>query len=79
MSHPFARLLRRFTRALFTLEPLPFDPPSCPRGRPSLLATLFAPEPLPMDLELPRRRARWLSWLFLPERVDRDPNRPPAD
>lgn len=40
---------------------------------------VFAFEHLPTDPERPRRRSRWLSWLFLPERIDRDPNRPGID
>lgn len=79
MSHPFASHLRRLLSLCFTLEPLPLEPAARERERRSLLAMVFAPEPLAMDPELPRRRARWLSWLFLPERVDRGPPPPPAD
>ncbi len=79
MSHPLAKLLGRHLRVLFAPEPLPADPAAPARARRGVLAMVFAPEPLPMEPELPRRRARWLAWLFLPERVDPDPQAPPAD
>jgi hypothetical protein len=55
------------------------EPTSPTPGKRSLLAVVFASEHLPMDPELPRRGTRWFSWLFLPERIDRDPNRPGID
>lgn len=84
MSHPLAKSLRRLARTVFGQETLPPpDPEPVGRGadggRPGLARLLFAPEPLPLDPELPRRRSRWLAWLFLPERLDRGPQRPPVD
>ena len=78
MSHPIASLLRQL-RTVFAAETLPLEPPSPARSKRSLLALLFASEHLPLDPELPRSGSRWLSWFFLPERIDRDPNRPGVD
>ena len=78
MSHPFLNALRQL-RTVFAPETLPMDPPSPARSKRSLLAVVFAFEHLPHGPERPRRRSRWLSWLFLPERIDRDPNRPGID
>jgi hypothetical protein len=62
--------LRRIV-AIETLPPAP--PPAPPRCEPrSLLHLLLAPEPLPLAPPRPRRRTRWLAWLFLPERLDRE-------
>lgn len=59
-------------RLVIARETLPPAPPAPPLAmRPSLLALLFAPEPLPEDPSLPARpRGRWLAWLFAPERLD---------
>jgi hypothetical protein len=78
MSHPIAKVLRQL-RTVFAAETLPMEQPSPARGRRSLLAVVFSPEQLPMDPELPRRGSRWLSWLFVPERIDRGPDRPGLD
>jgi hypothetical protein len=78
MSHPIANVLRQL-RTVFTAETLPMEQPSPARTRRSLLAVVFSPEQLPMDPELPRRGSRWLSWLFVPERIDRGPDRPGLD
>ena len=79
MSHPVANLLRQLRTVLFTLEPLPMEQAETTHDRRSLLALVFAREHLPTEPEGPRRRSRWLSWLFLPERVDRDQSRTPVD
>ena len=78
MSHPIANLLRQLL-TVFAAEALPREQPSPGPSRRSLLAVVFAPERLPVDPELPRRSSRWLSWLFLPERIDRGPDRPGLD
>jgi len=78
MSHPILNVLRQL-RTVFAWETLPMDPPSPAPGNRSLLAVVFASEHLPTDPELPRRGTQWLSRLFLPERIDRDPNRPGVD
>jgi len=63
-------------RLLLAPEDLP--PPMAPLPRregKGLLALLFAPEPLPpgdLAREGPRRRGRWLEWLFAPEKLDKD-------
>jgi hypothetical protein len=71
---PGARRRTSLGRLIFAREPLAFEPERVARtGRAGLLALLFAPEPLPRDpVHPPRRHARWLAWLFLPERLDRD-------
>ena len=78
MSHPIANLLRQLL-TVFAAEALPREQPSPGPSRRSLLAVVFAPERLPVDPELPRRGSSWLSWLFLLERVERDPNRSRVD
>jgi hypothetical protein len=70
---------RGLARRLFAFEPLPLDRAERGRGRRSLLALVFAPEHLPRDPAPPRRRSRWLSWLFLPERIDRAPDQLDVD
>lgn len=70
---------RGLARRLFGFEPLPLDRAEPAHGRRSLLALVFAPEHLPQDPAPPRRRSRWLSWLFLPERIDRAPDQPDVD
>lgn len=64
--------VKRFLRVLFGSEPLPPAPTPAPRQRGrSALSLLFAPDELPEDPPLPpRERARWLAWLFAPERLD---------
>jgi hypothetical protein len=59
-------------RAALRIERLP---PALAQERarrgPGLARALFAVEPLALDPELPaRRRAPWLRWLFVPERLD---------
>jgi hypothetical protein len=57
-------------RALFAAEPLPLEPVA-ERPRRGLVRMLFAIEPLPIDPPpQPRRRTRWLRWLFGPEPLD---------
>lgn len=67
-THPLAR----FFRAVFGRETLPPAPATAPRTpRRSVFSMLFAPEDLPEDVPIPpRRRGRWLAWLFAPERLD---------
>ena len=68
LSHAAAR----FLRAVFGREELPPAPeaPPAPPGR-GTLSLLFAPDDLPEDPPLaPRKRGRWLAWLFAPERLD---------
>jgi hypothetical protein len=63
----------RFLAVLFGSEQLPPAPAPAPRlpQRRSALSLLFAPDDLPEDPPLPPRdRARWLAWLFAPERLD---------
>lgn len=64
--------LVRFLRVTFGSESLPDAPPAAaPKARRGALRLLFAPEELPEDAPLPPRpRARWLAWLFAPERID---------
>lgn len=66
--------LANFLRAVFARETLPPAPTTAPLPASPLagaLRMLFAPEPLPEDPPLPpRRRGRWLAWLFAPERLD---------
>jgi hypothetical protein len=57
-------------RALLAAEPLPLDP-EVRRPRRGLARMLFALEPLAVDPPAaPRRRARWLRWLFGTESLD---------
>ncbi|HEX7488612.1 MAG TPA: hypothetical protein VF341_06890 [Anaeromyxobacteraceae bacterium] len=79
MSHRLVASLFQQLRTVFTTETLPLEQPSPARSRRSLLAVVFSAEQLPMDPEPPRRGSRWLSWLFVPERIDRGPNRPGLD
>ncbi len=64
-------------RSLLVPEALPEEPPTASAPRPpepgagALLRRLLAPDPLPPDLPaLPRRRGRWLTWLFAAEPLD---------
>lgn len=68
ITHALARLFR----AVFGRESLPPAPDAAPRpARRSAVRMLLAPEELPEDPPLPpRRRGRWLAWLFAPERLD---------
>ena len=70
ITHALASLLR----AVFGRETLPPAPPDARLPSAPLAGTLralFAPEPLSEDPPLPpRRRGRWLAWLFAPERLD---------
>ena len=79
MSHHLVAGFFRHLRTIFAMETLPVDPPAPPRRRRSLLAAVFAHEQLPLDPEQPGRGSSWLSSLFLPERIDRDPNRTRID
>ena len=59
-------------RGVFAAERLPEPGPElAPPGRRSMLGLLFSIEPLPRDAPLPpRRRSRWLRWLFALESLD---------
>jgi hypothetical protein len=61
-----------FVRNVFAREPLGLEPASARRARRAgMLRLLLAPEPLPSDPPAPpRRRGRWLAWLFAPEPLD---------
>jgi len=61
-----------FLRVIFAREELSAAPAPPPlTARRGALAPLLAPEPLPEDPPAPARpRARWLAWLFAPERLD---------
>ncbi len=63
--------LRTVLRDLFAIEDLgPEPPPEIPRRRAPARAFL-AREPLPYDAPAaPRRRTRWLAWLFAVESLD---------
>ena len=71
---PGARRRASLVTLLFARERLELEPERAARKGPAtLLAYLFAPEPLPEDPVLPpRRHTRWLTWLFVPERLERD-------
>ncbi len=68
---PPPRARPRFVRLLLAAEPLPQEtPPAVPERR-GLFPAVFGGEPLPLDPPgAPRRRSRWLAWLFAPERLD---------
>jgi hypothetical protein len=60
-------------RLLFRAERLELTPEPPPRPGRGLLRLLFAVEPLPAAPAAaapPRRRGRWLRWLFAPEPLD---------
>ncbi len=64
-------------RSVLRKESLPAPPPKRDSGaRRGLANLLFAIEPLPLAPELSRERTHWLRWLFLPERLDRQEERP---
>lgn len=57
--------------ALFGAEELREDPVPAPDGKPGFLSLVLGRESLPEDPPgPPRRRGRWASWLFSPERID---------
>lgn len=62
-------------RNVFALERLPPAPPLEPRGtaRRGLLRLLFAPEPLPLEPELPATRRRPVAALLAPEPLPEEP------
>ncbi|BDG05468.1 hypothetical protein AMOR_44640 [Anaeromyxobacter oryzae] len=66
------RTTRGVARFLFAPEPLAREPERPPRARRGALRLLFAVETLPpaSGPATPRRRGRWLRWLFAPEPLD---------
>jgi hypothetical protein len=74
---PFTHRALAVLRSLLLPEALPEGPPATSTPRPpepgaaTLLRWLLAPDPLPPELPpLPRRRGRWLAWLFAAEPLD---------
>lgn len=64
-------------REVLARETLPPPPPGPERPeRRGLASLLFSVEPLPLEPVVERRRAPWLSWLFLPERLERGGDEP---
>ena len=67
------RRVAKAARWIFSIDPLPLDEPDAPPKTPErgLLASLFAPEKLPLDPPGPPRRANpYLRWLLGIERLD---------
>jgi hypothetical protein len=61
----------RLSRLLLAAEPLSEEAPRGSPERRGLLRAVLGREPLPLDPpSAPRRRWRWLAWLFAPERLD---------